>query len=217
MLANLASVSNVPLPEPSRGTGQKRSREPEQAAATDPTSSPVFTEAEGPRLVAGSRRMHAFPSPPLERAPVFAIGAPSFGLALAAEPGTSLGMSAQGPVPSANTPPGGWAQAPTSLLSYSGHPDEHTIDNSALPVGASASAFAPILDDAGEQLMQWWADPDPGAAVGYHPGPDRASGTDPDAIGDALDGLLSQPGHGGAGLHVNDPLALWTQTTMEFG
>jgi hypothetical protein len=216
MLANLASVSKVPLPGPPRGTGQKRTREPEHAAATDPASSLVSTQAQGPWIMAGSQRIHAYPFPPLEPAPVFAAGAPSFSPAQAAEPGTSLGLSAQGPVPPGITPSGGWAHGPASLLSDSGDAGEHVTDNSALPAGTDVGTSAPVLGDAGEQLAQWWADADPGATAGHDFVSDGTSGADIDAIGEALDALLSQSGHG-SGLPGNDPLALWTQTPMDFG
>jgi hypothetical protein len=216
MLANLASVSNVPVLGPRRGTGQKRTREPEQAASTDPTSSLASTQAQGPRIMAGSQRIHAHPFPPLEPTPVFAAGAPSFSSAQAAKPGTSLGMSAQGPIPSGITPPSGWAQTPASILPYSGNPCEQVTDNCALAVTTGAGTSAPVLDDAGEQLAEWWADTDPGATAGYNFVSDGTSGADLDAIGEALDALLSQSGHGG-GLPGNDPLALWTQTPMDFG
>jgi hypothetical protein len=216
MLANLASVSKVPLPGPPRETGQKRTREPEHAAATDSASSLASTQAQGPRIMAGSQRVHAYPFPPLEPAPVFAAAAPSFSPAQAAKPGTSLGMFAQGPIPPGITPPGGWAQAQASILPYSGNPCEHVTDDCAIAATTGAGTSAPVLGDAGEQLAEWWTDTDPGTTVGYNFVSDGTSGADLDAIGEALDALLSQSGHGG-GLPGNDPLALWTQTPMDFG
>jgi hypothetical protein len=208
MLANLASVSNVLLPDPTRGTAQKRPREPEQAASTwDTTASIASTAAQDPRTVAGS-------PPSLEPPPVLATNAPPFGLPHAAEPGMSLGMYAQGP---GSTPSGGWMQALAPPLPYGRHPGEHIINNSVLPVGAGISASAPVSGNASEQLAQWWTHKIPGAAAGYDPVPDGASGADLDAIGDALDALLSQSGHGGAGIPGSDPLRLWTQPPMDFG
>jgi hypothetical protein len=188
MLAHLASVSNVPLPEHVRRTAQKRTREPEQTTPMGATSSPS-TE----RAATDSWRAHAYPATLLDPASVFAREALAFDPSYSAQPRTSLDMSAPGLSPPSSAPSGGWMQTPPPPIGY---PGGHAID--------------------GEQLPQW-AYTDPAAAasattVSYPPGPIRASGADLDAIGTALDALLSQSGHAGA----DDPLALWTRAPMSF-
>jgi hypothetical protein len=206
MLAHLASVSNVPLPEHVRRTAQKRTREPEQAAAVATTSSPS-TEAEGPRAVTDGWRAHAYPATPLDPASVFALEAPSLDPSYTAQPRTSLDMFAPGLSSSSNAPSGGWVQTPPPPVDY---PDGHTIDVSGV------NAFASALGGTGEQLPQWaYTDPAVAASANtasYPFGPIGASGADLDAIGTALDALLSRSGHAGA----DDPLALWTRAPMNF-
>jgi hypothetical protein len=188
MLAHLASVSNVPLPEHVHRTAQKRTREPEQAAPMATTSSPSTERAVPDRWCA-----HAYPATPLDPASVFALGAPAFDPSYTAQPRTSLDMSAPGLSPPSSAPSGGWVHTPPPPVGY---PGGHAID--------------------GEQLLQWaYTDPAadaPATTASYHPGPIGASGADLDAIGTALDALLSRSGHAGA----DDPLALWTQAPMNF-
>jgi hypothetical protein len=212
IVANLAPVSNVPLPRPPRGTGQKRTRDPEQTTVMNTTAPLAFTEPQEPRTMAGSRRVHAYPSPPLETAPVFAMGGPSIGLPQTAVPaGISLHMDAQGPISFGSTPPGVWAQPPVPLIPHSGQPGERVIDSSG------ANAFSSVPSETGEQLA-WWAYADPAAAAttNYPPDPIGASAADLDAIGAALDALLSGSGHTVTSLPGDDPLADWSRTSMNF-
>jgi hypothetical protein len=178
----------------------------------DTTVSLASTEPQEPRTMAGSRRVHAYPSPPLETAPVFAVGGPSFGLPqTAVSAGISLGMYAQGPISSGSTPPGVWAQPSVPLIPHSGQLGEPVIDSS----GVNASSSVP--GETGEQLAWWaYADPTTAATTNYPPDPIGASAADLDAIGAALDALLSGSGHAATSLPGEDPLANWSRTSMNF-
>jgi hypothetical protein len=216
MLAHLASVSNVPLPENVRGAAQKRTRELVQAVGIDTNTSLTPTEAQGLRAVIDNRRAHAYPGAPVGPASISTAGAPSFAPPHDAQPGTSQHMSAPY-TPSGSVPPIGWVQAATPLPPHGSHLGDHVINNSIPHVRDGVDAFVPASGETNGHLGWWaYANSAVATAASYPPGPMGTSGADLDAIGAALDTLLSRPGHAGAGLPGNDPLAIWTRTPLSF-
>jgi hypothetical protein len=207
MLAHLASVSNVPLPDPARGTAQKRTRDSSQATAMNKTVSFGSTEARDSRTA-------TYPAAPIEPVPVIADGAPSFGLAFTMEPGTSLDVSAHGFLPPGSAPQDGHAQASASVLSLRGQSGERVMHNSAPSAGDGFSSYAPELGDIGEQ-PSWWACAHPAIAdTSYSSDPMGTREADLNTIGTALDALLSRSGHTGVSLPGDDPLAIWTRGSL---
>jgi hypothetical protein len=214
MLAHLASVSNVPLPSPARGTAQKRTRESSQGAAVNTTASFVSTEAQESRTAIENRLLHTYPAVAIEPVPVIADGAPFFGLAFTMEPGTSLDVSAHGFLPPGSAPQDGHAQASASGLSVRGQSGEHVMHNSAPSAGDGFSSYAPELGDIGEQ-PSWWACAHPAIAdTSFSSDPMGTREADLNTIGTALDALLSRSGHTGVGLPGDDPLAIWTRGSL---